>query len=400
MRNIYVESSKDEPIERKPFEIVERKGIGHPDTMIDGIVESFSVNLCRDYLKEIGKIMHHNVDKGQICGGSTIVDYGGGKFIKPIHVLLSGRATDTVNGTRIPVEAIGIKSIKEFLTIHCRNLDVAQDVTVDSYVSAGSKDLVDVFLRAPEIPLANDTSFGVGFAPLSETERVVIAVEKMLNSLEYKKKCPVVGEDIKVMGLRERDEMILTICIAFVSKYVSGLEQYKELKERITDDVVAEAQNHTKYMVSVSINTGDDYERESVYLTLTGLSCEMGDDGSVGRGNRPNGLITPCRPMTMEAAAGKNPVNHVGKIYSVMAFEIANDVVAKHEYVNECEINLLSQIGMPIDQPKSANIKVITKNGNLDSGCKKEIENTVDWWLANVTNTTERIVDGKSSVYY
>ncbi len=400
MRNIYVEPSSDDPMDKRSLEIVERKGIGHPDTIIDGIVESFSVNLCKEYLKEVGKIMHHNVDKGQVCGGSTVVEYGGGKFIKPIHIILTGRATDRVNEHKIPVEAIGVKSVKDFLNLRFPNLDVQEDVTIESYVSSGSKDLVDVFLRGPEIPFANDTSFGVGFAPLSETEKLVMITEKMLNSKEYKKKCPSVGEDIKVMGLREENRISLTICIAFVSKYISGIEQYIEVKERITQDVLEEAKKHTSREVEVSINTGDDHETESIYLTLTGLSCEMGDDGSVGRGNRTNGLITPCRTMSLEAAAGKNPVNHVGKIYSVLAVEMANDIMAKHDYVKECEVKLLSQIGLPIDKPKSADVRVIMAKGELLDKHRTEINNTADWWLENIKNITDKIVDGKVGVYY
>jgi S-adenosylmethionine synthetase len=51
----------------------------------------------------------------------------------------------------------------------------------------------------------------------------------------------------------------------------------------------------------------------TVYLTVTGTSAEAGDDGEVGRGNRVNDLITPYRPISLEAAAGKNPVTHVGQ---------------------------------------------------------------------------------------
>ncbi len=59
----------------------------------------------------------------------------------------------------------------------------------------------------------------------------------------------------------------------------------------------------------VHVNTADDIKKKSVFLTVTGTSAEMGDDGSVGRGNRCNGLITPNRPMSMEATSGKNPID-------------------------------------------------------------------------------------------
>ncbi|MFH0818324.1 MAG: methionine adenosyltransferase [Candidatus Micrarchaeota archaeon] len=400
MRNISVEPSCELPIESRMFEMVERKGIGHPDTLIDGIVETFSANLCKEYLKSAGAIMHHNVDKGLICGGKTAPDYGGGKFLKPIRVILCGRATASAGKAKVSVDDIGITTAKDFLKTHCRNLDIEQNVKFESYVSSGSADLVDVFKREHAMPLSNDTSFGVGFAPFSETENLVLAAETLLNSSEYKKKQPFVGEDIKVMGVREKDSISLTVACAFVSKYVSGLSEYKEFKVQIAEDILLEAKKHTKRKVEVAVNTADNYKEDWVYITLTGLSCEMGDDGSVGRGNRVNGLITPCRPMTMEAAAGKNPVNHVGKLYSVLAFDIARDIVAKYACVKDCEVKLLSQIGVPIDHPKSADVKVIMQNGEKFENHKKILTETVDSWLGNITSTTHRIIDGKVGIYY
>ncbi|MFH1470227.1 MAG: methionine adenosyltransferase [Candidatus Micrarchaeota archaeon] len=401
MRSIFVEPSCDLPIEKRMFEMVERKGIGHPDTLIDGIVETFSANLCREYMKKTGAIMHHNVDKGLICGGRTAPDYGGGKFLKPIRVILCGRAAASVGSHKVSVDEIGISTAKSFLKTHCRNLDVEEHVKFESYVSPGSADLVDVFKREQQtMPLANDTSFGVGFAPFSETEKLVLATETLLNSAEYKKKNQFIGEDIKVMGVREKDSISLTVACAFVSKHVSGLPEYKEFKERMTEDMLKEAKKHTKRKVEVSVNTGDNYEEDWVYITVTGLSCEMGDDGSVGRGNRVNGLITPCRPMTMEAAAGKNPVNHVGKIYSVLAFDIAKDIVAKHSCVKDCEVKLLSQIGVPIDHPKSADVKVVMNDGESLETHRRMLTETVDSWLADIKGTTKRIIDGKAGIYY
>jgi S-adenosylmethionine synthetase len=400
MRNIFVEQSFEHPLEQRDFEIVERKGIGHPDTLIDGIVETFSVNLCKEYLKKTSGILHHNVDKGLICGGNTAPDYGGGKFIKPIKVILCGRATGSAGNIKIPVDEIGIQTAKDFLRNHCRNLDIDNHVKFESYVSSGSQDLIDVFKREHAIPLANDTSFGVGFAPFSDIERLVLATELLLNSSEYKKTHPHVGEDIKVMGMREKDSISLTVACAFVSKHVSGLSPYKEMKEKMKEDILREAKKHTKRKVEIAVNTADNYADDMVYITLTGLSCEMGDDGSVGRGNRVNGLITPCRPMTMEAAAGKNPVNHVGKIYSTLAFDIAKDIVAKHNCVRECEVKLLSQIGIPIDQPKSADVRVILKDGEKFENHRKSITETVDAWLADITGVTQKFIDGKVKVYY
>ncbi|MCK4714299.1 MAG: methionine adenosyltransferase, partial [Candidatus Aenigmarchaeota archaeon] len=123
------------------------------------------------------------------------------------------------------------------------------------------------------------------------------------------------------------------------------------------------------------------------------------DDGQVGRGNRVNGLITPGRPMTLEAACGKNPVNHVGKIYSVLAFEIARDVVALYPQIEQCNITLLSEIGKPIDQPKNAGIRLYLSDGKAITGMESKVHETVDSCLADVTKITDSIVKGEIGIY-
>jgi len=399
MRNIVIEKQHALPMEKRPIEFVERKGLGHPDTLIEGIVERVSRELCKQYIDEFGKIMHHNVDKWQICGGATDVEYGGGVFLKPIYILLSGRATSEVDGKKIPATEIAINAAKSYLKENTRYLDVEKDVLFDSKISQGSRDLIDLFLRAPPIPLANDTSFGVGFAPYSETERLVLETERLLNSREYKASNPEVGEDIKVMAVREGDKIRLTIACAFVSRHLSDLADYIEKKKRLESNVLAHARKITKREVEVFVNTADDYKRGSVYFTLTGLSCEMGDDGSVGRGNRVSGLITPGRPMSLEAAAGKNPVNHVGKIYNVLAHRMARDIVELYPEIEECSVTLLSQIGKPIDQPKAASVSLLMKEGERIEKIRSKVHGVVDGWLEDAATVTEMILSGEATLF-
>lgn len=398
-RNISVERGQYLPVGEREVELVERKGLGHPDTLIDGIMEEISKNLSKYYLEEFGKILHHNVDKGQICGGGTVVEFGGGIFTKPIFVLLSGRATDKAEGKKIPVQHIASKTAYSYMKKVVPNLDIVNDVNLDSRIAPGSRDLVELFLRAPEVPFSNDTSFGVGFAPLSDLENLVLASEKHLNSNEYKSRHPEVGPDIKVMGLRERGHIKLTVAIAFVSKYLNSLEEYIKTKERIKEEVENLAKKITDKEVKVFVNTADELERGSVYITLTGTSAEMGDDGSVGRGNRVNGLITPLRSMTLEAAAGKNPVNHVGKIYSVLATDIAGKVSKEIEEVKDINITILSQIGKPIDQPKIASATVILEDGGNHDTVNAKIKSEIDHELESITEITNRIVEGKLGIF-
>ncbi len=397
-RNIIIEKGSYIPAPKREVELVERKGLGHPDSMIDGIMEEISRELSKAYINDFGRVLHHNVDKGQICGGGTEVNFGGGVFKKPIYVLLTGRATDKVEGKEIPVQHIAIKTAREYLKKAVRNLDIDNDVEIESRISPGSADLVDVFLRGPKIPFANDTSFGTGYAPLDDLENVVLSIEQQLNGDPYKTAHPEVGEDIKVMGLREGTKMRITVAVAFISKFVHSIDEYLKFKERVKKDAENAAGKITGKEVVVFVNTADDEKNGSVYITLTGTSAEMGDDGSVGRGNRVNGLITPYRSMTLEAAAGKNPVNHVGKIYNVVSFEIAKQIVQEVPDVEDVTVTLLSQIGKPIDQPKVASVEVITRDGGYDK-IKSKVHYIVDNNLENITEATNKIVFGKVNVF-
>lgn len=392
-KNIDVEEIQQTPVELRDVELVERKGIGHPDSVADGIAEEVSRHLCKEYLKRYGCILHHNTDETQIVAGRSAPRFGGGEVISPVYILITGRATKFVGDDFVPTDVIAIKAAKEYLRRNILNLNVEEHVVIESRLGEGSFDLKNIFGRKKEIPLSNDTSFGVGFAPLSETERIVLNVERKLMEHRFKEKA--IGEDVKVMGLRVKDKISLTIAGAIVSKYVSDLEEYKAVKEEIKNFVTDVASEFTEKKVEVEVNTGDDYSIPSVYLTVTGTSMEMGDDGSVGRGNRCNGLITPGRPMSMEATSGKNPVNHIGKIYNLLANQIANDIVEAIDGIEEVYVRILSEIGKPINEPKIASAQVIMKKGYEFENVKKKIEAVIEEWLDEIEKITEMVIEGK-----
>ncbi len=85
----------------------------------------------------------------------------------------------------------------------------------------------------------------------------------------------------------------------------------------------------------------------------TNKTAENAESGQVRRGNRVNGII-PLRPVSSEAAAGKNPVSHVGKINNVLSHRIANEIYVNVPGIREVYVWLLGQIGEPIDLPKIA----------------------------------------------
>ena len=392
-RNIFVEELVHTPIEQQGTEIVERKGIGHPDSIADGLAETVSRALCKMYLQRFGRILHHNTDQVEVVGGQSAPKFGGGVFLEPAYILLVGRATTMVNGERLPYRTAAIQAAHDYLTDTCSNLNVDADVILDCRIGQGSVDLRGLYDTQKH--LSNDTSFGVGFAPFSELETVVLQTEQLING-PLKSDLKEVGRDIKVMGVRHDDKMRLTIAAAFVDKYVPDKDHYRSAIEELRERVLDNAVKYTDREVKADINTGDNYDAGIFYLTVTGLSWENGDDGSVGRGNRVSGLITPYRPMSMEAAAGKNPVTHVGKLYNLLSFDIADRLVKEHAgKVKEVWVRIVSQIGKPIDEPQAATAQIIPEKGTHLSSIQKDAEALIDEELEKIYKMTERIVEGK-----
>ncbi|MFH5798922.1 methionine adenosyltransferase [Haladaptatus sp. CMAA 1911] len=396
-RNIQVEPIDRRAVEDQDIEIVERKGIGHPDSICDGIAEAVSSELSQLYLDRVGKVLHYNTDETQLVAGNSNPRFGGGELVEPIYILLVGRATKEYEGTKIPTDTVALDAAREYLNENIPELDVGRDVIIDVKLGEGSGDLQDVFSEeGATVPMANDTSFGVGHAPLSETEEIVLNAEHRLNG-EFAADHPALGPDVKIMGKRERDTIDVTVAAAMVDTYVESRDDYDAMVEEVRDYVHQVASEYTDREVNVYVNTADD--EESIYLTTTGTSAEMGDDGSVGRGNRANGLITPNRSMSMEATSGKNPVNHIGKIYNLLSTEIAETVVAEVDGIRDMRVRLLSQIGRPIDEPHVADAHVVTEEGVELSDIEADIVELVDEELANVSTITKRAIDGDVTTF-
>ncbi|WP_181692517.1 methionine adenosyltransferase [Natronomonas sp. LN261] len=398
-RNIRVEPVDGRAVEAQDVEIVERKGLGHPDSLCDGIAEHVSQALAREYLDRVGKVLHYNTDETQLVAGRSVPAFGGGEVVDPIYLLITGRATKEYEGTNIPAETIALRAAREYIQEQFPFIDFGTEVVVDVKLGEGSGDLQNVFGEdGTQIPMSNDTSFGVGHAPLTETERIVLETERQLNG-RYSDDNPAVGQDIKVMGKRESDTIDVTVAVAAVDRFVADLDEYEAVMEGVQAFVTDLAAGYTDRSVRVHVNTADDYDAGSIYLTTTGTSAEQGDDGSVGRGNRSNGLITPNRSMSMEATSGKNPVNHIGKIYNLLSTEIARTVVAEVDDIREIRIRLLSQIGQPIDQPHVADANLVTVEGVDVGDIEAEVRAIIDAELENVTDITERVIDGELTTF-
>ncbi|HJJ48356.1 MAG TPA: methionine adenosyltransferase [Methanocorpusculum sp.] len=403
-RNISVSHLVQTPIEKQKVELVERKCIGHPDSLADGVAEAISRALCREYMEECdGLVLHHNTDQGEVVAGESRPEFGGGKIIKPIYFLLTGRATRQFGGKTFATDAIAVKAARDYLKETIPTFNMENDVIVDCRMGAGSTDLQDVFNTKKghtTVPRANDTSFGVGHAPFSEVEQVILGLDQFI-AKDFRPKNPMLGYDIKLMGLRDINTITITVAAAMVDRYCSSIDDYVECKEKMVDEFTTVAKKFTDRKIKIAVNTADVIKKNynSVFLTVNGTSAEMGDDGSVGRGNRCNGLITPNRPMSMEATSGKNPINHIGKIYNLLSTEIAKECCLKVDGVEEMYVRLLSQIGHPIDYPHIASVQCITKRGYSFKDFAPEVEEIVEKRLENITDITKLVIDGKLTTF-
>lgn len=399
MENIAVFPLKSTPVEEQEIEIVERKGLGHPDSICDAIMDAVSVNLSKEYLDKFGVIMHHNIDKSLLVAGEVEVKFGGGVVKKPMKLIFGDRATFEASGVKIPVAEIAIQTAKEWIRGNLRFVDPEKHVKYQVEIQPGSQALTDIFRRGGKVLEANDTSAAVGWAPLTKTEKIVLNLEKYLNSKEFKSRFPETGEDVKVMGFRRGKNLNLTVSMAFVDRFIEDEEHYFDRKKNVLEDVNKFIEEHSNGFdkIHVELNTLDVHGRgiDGIYLTVLGTSADGADSGQVGRGNRVNGLISLNRPQCSEAAAGKNPVSHVGKIYNLLAHKIANRIYEEVSGIREVYVWMLSRIGQPINQPVITATQVIMEPSISFNSIKGKAEEIVKYELENIDEFTMELAYGR-----
>jgi S-adenosylmethionine synthetase len=392
-RNIIVTPFSCTPVEQRQVEMCEHKGIGHPDTLADGVCEAASRALSLAYLKAYGKILHHNLDKGLLAAGRSSPRFGGGSIEEKARLIICGRATR-------PEPAFDVQTIVETAArdyLETQLQEAAAGIMIDTHIREGSANLKQIFARSADTALANDTSFGMGFAPYSPLEQNVLDLAATLRSKAFRQRFPSAGADFKVMGMRVDKHISFTIALAFVDRHVAGVSAYRQHKA----DILAYLAQQINPGAAMQLNTLDDpaaRDESGLYLTVSGLSSEMGDDGQVGRGNRACGLITPARSMSLEAVAGKNPVSHVGKLYNVLAMQIARDIHARLDEAEGVTVQILSAIGVPVDQPQVAAIEIQAGQG-LNEPLRREAKNIAEEWLGNIPKVTSLILDQAVSLY-
>jgi S-adenosylmethionine synthetase len=397
MRALFVAAQTKTP---ETVEVVERKGLGHPDTICDALAEALSQALCQEYFERFGEIEHHNVDKALLCAGRSAPRFGGGRVLAPMDIYLAGRAVGQVGEEKIPLQEIATESARGWLQRNLHALDAERCVRIHPVLRSGSQELRSLFgRRTRETPVANDTSFGVGYAPMSALEKCILALELRLNHLPRSQEQLAWGEDIKIMGIRAGGDTEIVIACAMVDSHLRSMDDYLAERARIEAIAREEAASCALDVRRISVNAADRPAESAVYLTVTGTSAESGDDGQVGRGNRVNGLITAGRPMSLEAAAGKNPVTHVGKLYNIAAKDIARTIVRTVSGIAGARCLMVSKIGAPITEPALVQVKIETEGAASAQEFSLQIEQIVAEALAALPSRIDDFVQGRIGLY-
>ncbi|MEV7659657.1 methionine adenosyltransferase [Streptomyces anulatus] len=380
-------------IEDLPYELVERKGVGHPDTMCDAMAERMSRYYSLHCLKEFGGVAHHWFDKVTLYGGGAEIDYGRGELTSPYRVKVFGKAAYRVGDVEIPVQDIMFRAASDVLSEVTTGFDPGRHLVVElgvvdhqgsgrrasRYQPAGPQDLIP--LRSTGL-VSNDTNLLHGYAPLSRLENVVLELERLVNGTDFKQRHRDSGWDVKVFGSRRDDAFSLVVNMPFLAARIESMDQYwarkATIQRELEEFVVSQGIQDFRMLMNATDRNGRPY------LTALGSVADTGDVGVVGRGNRVNGLITPMRPMSIEAPAGKNPLDHTGKIYNVMAMRLARQV---HEtFGGPAQVHIFTSKEAPLERPDE--VVVTTPQGD-----EPAIEALVDAAVAGTADLTVELIE-------
>ena len=399
MERVVLQRASGPMIRELDVEIVERKGLGHPDTLCDSIMEQVAQALAHMYLERTGAVRHFNCDKALLAAGSVRHHWGGGSVVEPMRLVIGDRATTIWNGEDLHVAELTVETARQWIGSHLRHVDPVAHLVYDVALKPGSPELSGLYA---ETVVANDTAAAVGYAPMTETERLVLETERHANSKGFKALFPETGEDVKVMGVRSGRTLDLTVAMPLLDRHLANEGEYFERKRSVQEALAAHARQQLTTLDDFTLTLNATDHRggglAGIYASVLGVSAESADSGEVGRGNRANGVISFCRPGGGEAIAGKNPVGHVGKIYGMLAFALADTLVRRVDALAEVTVWMCSQIGRPIDQPHRVFLLTHVKPGAVLGDVERAARTVVDEALADLPTFCRALMTGERQV--
>lgn len=316
--------------EKMDLEVVERKGLGHPDTLADALAELVSIDYSKFCLEKFGYVLHHNLDKFYIGAGLFKSDFGFCEKVKPVQVIVNGRISDSYNGQKIDLVSLQRKSILGYLkSIFPRseefdfaiNHNATQNSRLPNWFSPRSVEDLPEYSQLR----AGDNAFCVFSWPLTTVENLVYSLEGYFwdKSGEFPQpKFSYLGQDIKVMACRQGEGVNVGLRVPIISTYTKNRDEYRHIVESVQKDLVLFASEiaGSKYHIDLELNA------HKPYLLGFGSCIECGEEGLVGRGNSNSGVISVFRPHTTEAPSGKNPVYHTGRVLNFLVMSLSKAI--------------------------------------------------------------------------
>jgi S-adenosylmethionine synthetase len=101
----------------------------------------------------------------------------------------------------------------------------------------------------------------------------------------------------------------------------------------------------------------------------------------------------------MEAAAGKNPTSHTGKLYALAAQELAEEIATQVGGVAAAECLLASRIGAPIDAPALFHLRVALRDGAVLGDVARMIGERAEAARTRLPGLWRRIVAGEARLF-
>ncbi|SDT83348.1 methionine adenosyltransferase [Streptomyces sp. TLI_053] len=343
---------------RRRFEVVERKGIGHPDTMADLIAEQFSYLYSSYCRTAFGQVLNHAVDKVTLIGASTKVRLGGFTVIEPAEILLIGKITPGVASERVPVHDLLRTAVDQVVRFSLPDDEILRHTNLvvrNTFSSAVDRPenfyLPDSRTQAHRIGTeelgANDTVFCTGSAGRSPLEELVLRLELAVTAPAARSAWSSVGTDVKVMAVRCGDDVDVTMCVPVDPRAVTERADYEKALGVVTEALTEVVAGSGFPVARLHVNTKD--VDGGLYLAPFGTSFGKSDCGAVGRGNRHEGFIAAFRPANVEAPAGKNPLHHAGKLYTLAAQRIADDI--HRTLARDSAVAVVARNGAPLTEP-------------------------------------------------
>lgn len=387
------------------LELVERKGIGHPDTLADAVAEETSRRYAAYCQERFGAVAHHWFDKVMLLGGEADTQFLKGTITRPTRAILAGKAVMRIGNEDIPIQEIFEGAVKAVFSRALKNFRFEEycscEVRVHDSVGPGQRS----FRYRPQSTIemkefesghlvSNDCNLCVGFAPYTKTEKLALEIERFLLSAPQQSARPWLGSDIKTVITRQGNETHALINVPMLATHVENMASYQHMRDVLEHDLQAHCERYLKSPCEVTVNP--EWIHGRAYLTATGTCLDTGDIGVVGRGNRHSGLITPMRCMSIEASAGKNPLDHAGKLMNIAATWIAEAIYKELAIPNT--VYIFTKKGDRLETPSLVAIRCdsdVEVHRNSDA-----ISKEVSWSiLSQLHHIREALINGTAQLY-